>query len=171
MVKAAGPKHFCFNFRIVWIWIGSLFDLGITKFTHRECSNIISLYFGPLRIPPPYLKPFSCFGSTPPPFSCMRIHIATELASHFTVFCRIFSRYQYKKHILSMRIFLTHGSDPSPCLTPFSHLCKVWPGLYQAGSRAPRILPPLPRLPPWVRSCTCGPPPPSGEWYDNFKKW
>ena len=52
-----------------------------------ERSNIISLYFGPLRTPPIYLTPFSRFGSTTPgPILARensprtRIRVATEFA-------------------------------------------------------------------------------------------
>ena len=86
----------------------------------REHSNIISLYFGPLRTPlPSYLTPFSYFGLIPPhPFSRVRIHIASKFVSDFSVFYCIFCIFS-KKHILCVRFF-SHTWDwpipPLPCL-------------------------------------------------------
>ena len=75
------------------------------------------------------------------------------------------------------------GLTHPPCFTPLSHLCRVWPSLYRAlrnfkiKKKIFKILGPVtlrapgpgnfaPPPPSWVRPCTCGWPPPSGEWYD-----
>ena len=108
----------------------------------------------------------------PPPFSCVRIHIATELASHFTVFCRIFSKYQYKKTYIEHENLSHTRVWPFPLshtfLTPVQGLTRPLP------SRVPGpenfALPPPP-APPLSQVLHLRHPPLSGEWYDNFKKW